>query len=818
MQHKRRSIGLSLIVLTVLAVQCSEDFSNPADPDATATIPEAPFNLRTQVFADTLIRLTWDARQNYGFRIYRNDELLTTVPKNDVSLSLEVKSYSTLDRSFLVTADSIRYSVSALLPNGNETSAETGTRIILGPPTDFRITSKSRSEIRLEWTDNSAFETGFRIERRKGTSGNWVVRTTTPPNTTFFVDTLTAEIPQTYQFQLTAISAKTSASPIATETNFELFPPGSLHVTQTDTTRVDLSWSKNNLFALGFTVQRASTAGISDPSNYVWITRATQGENDTTFSEKPDFNSSETIAYRILANGTTVQQQGVTRTVAFPAKPGPVSVTLQTNLSLKVDWTKNSTVATQTVLYRKIGNRAEAELTRVNPLVQSYTDSGPFPADSSILYRVTHVYQSFVSRSEQNQFTISMPAPTNLTAQEISSSGVFLQWTDNSAIEHGFRVYRAVDENAFTLLTTRTGTTYQDNTISAETMSRVRYRVTAYAGALETAPADVIELSRKFNGIASAGTVTGTEWAGEFTVSPNGQFIAGGFRQGHVWQASTMTKLRDFNLNSGLARSNSIRKVRWGGNTHLAFLSSLDQNSFFDHGAFVFTGTNFATQSVFIPIPSQFFWFWDMDIAHDGSLLAIARQDSSIFVYNTATSMLISQHKMAQEVYNFRFHPTDKTQIFYREGSNLTQIRLSDKSEVRNFGGTGDFYFNHDGSVLLRNSFSNQRTFFAHDVTTGQEIWSLDARSTSSDVQISRDRKMVGVVYINPLNSTQLKFRLLQFEGLTELTDMVIPTTQAFNSFTFGFVFHPDGKRILIALDGEKLIYALQYTFEQTEP
>ena len=56
-------------------------------------------------------------------------------------------------------------------------------------PTGLTAVAASGTQINLSWTDNSAVETGFKIERKQGLGGTYQQITIAPPNSTSFMDT-----------------------------------------------------------------------------------------------------------------------------------------------------------------------------------------------------------------------------------------------------------------------------------------------------------------------------------------------------------------------------------------------------------------------------------------------------------------------------------------------------------------------------------------------------------------------------------------------------------------------------------------------------
>ena len=75
---------------------------------------------------------------------------------------------------------------------------------------------------------------------------------------------------------------------------------------------------------------------------------------------------------------------------------------------------------------------------------------------------------------------VVIAAPTGLSAKGTSSSTVHVSWTDASANESGFRIYRSTDNNSFTLVGTvgANGTAFDDAGLAAGTT--YYYKTAAY--------------------------------------------------------------------------------------------------------------------------------------------------------------------------------------------------------------------------------------------------------------------------------------------------------------------------------------------------
>ena len=78
-------------------------------------------------------------------------------------------------------------------------------------PTDTVATSTNAQSVTLTWTDRSANESGFRIERRDGT-GDFLSLTSLPPNSSSFLDTAVSS-GQTYTYRVIALNTSGASEP-----------------------------------------------------------------------------------------------------------------------------------------------------------------------------------------------------------------------------------------------------------------------------------------------------------------------------------------------------------------------------------------------------------------------------------------------------------------------------------------------------------------------------------------------------------------------------------------------------------------------------
>jgi autotransporter-associated beta strand protein len=98
-------------------------------------------------------------------------------------------------------------------------------------PTGFNATASTYSTVQLTWTDASADETGFRIERSTSPTSGFVPIHTTGANATSFTDTGLGGL-LTYHYRLVAVNVMGDSTSFATASvTTPIEPPGSIRLT-----------------------------------------------------------------------------------------------------------------------------------------------------------------------------------------------------------------------------------------------------------------------------------------------------------------------------------------------------------------------------------------------------------------------------------------------------------------------------------------------------------------------------------------------------------------------------------------------------------
>src|SRR5437879_918290 len=216
--------------------------------------------------------------------------------------------------------------------------------------------------------------------------------------------------------------------------------------------QINVAWRDNSSNETGFEVHRSTTG----PSG-AFALLATTGANATTYGNGGLSGSTQYCygvrAFRTTGGKTTYSAFSSTACATTPAAPVPpapsaVNAVPRLGYAFDITWTDNSSnetgfrverAAASTGPWTSAGT-ASANVTSLADYLVNY----PYPGDDRpACYRLFAV-NSFGDSGPSNVDCTAMPAtPTNLVANPVGGTAVELTWTDNSAVEDGFGVWRA---------------------------------------------------------------------------------------------------------------------------------------------------------------------------------------------------------------------------------------------------------------------------------------------------------------------------------------------------------------------------------------
>ncbi len=145
-------------------------------------------------------------------------------------------------------------------------------------PTDLVLTVNALGKVVLTWSDNSATETGFIIQRKTGANGTWAALPGVAVNTTTYTDT-TVAICTTYCYRVrTSNCAEYTAEVCITTPQPCPNPPSNLVLGSKVAGKIVICWTDNSTSESCFQIERKTGTGA-------WIKIGQVAANCTTFTD-----------------------------------------------------------------------------------------------------------------------------------------------------------------------------------------------------------------------------------------------------------------------------------------------------------------------------------------------------------------------------------------------------------------------------------------------------------------------------------------------------------------------------------------------------
>ena len=372
-------------------------------------------------------------------------------------------------------------------------------------PSNLVASAFSTSQINLNWTDNSASEDGFKIERSTDNL-NFAEIATVGPDINAYSNT---NLPQatTFYYRVSAFKgdADSGYSNVAQATTTQDPPaaPSGLTATAASSGQINLRWVDNSTTEESFEVERCQGAGCT---NFGWV--AETGPDATGYSNT-GLLASTTYRYRVRASngsgdsGYTNVAEATTpvASTGLPAPPSNLAGAAVSTAQINLSWGDNSNNETGFKLYRSAdGGATFSRIATLGANVTAYSDTGRIANTTYFYYVVSYNAKGNSGPSNTiNVKTFPPPtsppaAPTGLVATAPSSTQVQLTWADKSADEKGFKVYRSLDGKSFAEIA-RPGpnsTGYADAGRTANTT--YWYRVRAYNDAGSSAYSNTVSV------------------------------------------------------------------------------------------------------------------------------------------------------------------------------------------------------------------------------------------------------------------------------------------------------------------------------------
>jgi hypothetical protein len=458
-----RRANVRLLVLScALSLVASCDKNSPLAPDGDpvfASIGGLSLSLTATPVSPSHINLTWQdvSTSESGYEVHRaasgsgTFSLLWTTPSNassfsDASLAAATE-YCYRIRAFKNAGRKTTYS------SFSNTSCATTEQPPPPPPgpaapsgTNARPLNGNVGIALITWTDNSADENGFRIERAPSADGPWGLVITAYPNTTSHYD-YNQPLEQQLCYRVAAFYAAGGVSASNVDCTYLPATPSGLTVNAVSAAAVELQWADNSAHEDGYDVERSETGGwpfttvASIPPN---------SSNTITFTDAT-VSANKTYTYRVWvtkedARGGVSSEVNAITAADAPAAPSTLDAMPSGSNGVLMYWGDASTNEAGFRVERSENSGASWATADSRPANSTgFFDGGRAP-DQQVCYRV-FAFNS-VGDSPPSPVDCATPpaGPTNLVATTAPGLAIDLTWSDNSSVEDGYEVQRYVEE------------------------------------------------------------------------------------------------------------------------------------------------------------------------------------------------------------------------------------------------------------------------------------------------------------------------------------------------------------------------------------
>jgi len=336
----------------------------------------APGDLNASAVSASAIQLTWtDHSSSEGaFEVERSSDAgVTFAPL--ITLGANTTGYvdSGLAGSTLYTYR-VRATDSFGASEYSGVASATTQLAVPETPGALVVTPVSAHSLQLSWTDRSALETGFKIERSTG-NGSFAEVVTSGVNTASFLDTgLTANSTYTYRVRATNNRGDSSFTTAVSGLTFPAVPTD-LAASAEFAHELTLQWSNPGGPLPNFQLEFSSDGG----SSFGPVTNST---NLGTSYRHFGLPSATTYGYRIRAinaSGTSAPTSAVFGTTLpdYPLGATQMKATALSDSQIKITWKDVSTNETAFELVRTWATGSQ--LINLAPDTVTYTDSGLQP-------------------------------------------------------------------------------------------------------------------------------------------------------------------------------------------------------------------------------------------------------------------------------------------------------------------------------------------------------------------------------------------------------------------------------------------------------
>jgi RHS repeat-associated protein len=342
-------------------------------------------------------------------------------------------------------------------------------------PTNLVATTATTAQVNLRWTDASANETGFQVERSLTAGTGFALIATTGATVVAYSNTGLTDGTM-YFYRVRSINA-TGGSAYATEASAAtlLAVPTAPAASAVSTTQVNLSWNDVSASEAGYQVERSLTAGTG------FALLATTAANAVSYTDT-GLASGTRYFYRLRstnANGSSAYSTEVNATARLDAPTALASATASPT-QINLTWADASANETGFQIERSLTTGTGfAVIATAAANAVSFNNAG-LAAGTKYFYRVRSINATGTSAyTDETSATTNLVAPTSLLLTAASTTQINLTWADGAANETGFQVERSLTTGtgfALVASTAANATSHQDTGLAGGTTYFYRVR------------------------------------------------------------------------------------------------------------------------------------------------------------------------------------------------------------------------------------------------------------------------------------------------------------------------------------------------------
>jgi fibronectin type 3 domain-containing protein len=227
------------------------------------------------------------------------------------------------------------YRVIAFNRSGDSEASNSDCAVTPAAPSNLTARAADESAVDLTWSDNSAVEDGYEVER------NYATVAVLGPNVTSYQDAgLAADVAYQYRVRARKEDGFSSYSDVVTAVTGNTPPdaPADAHAMPGSSTSVTLSWWHVSENEEGFRIERSTNGGAT------WLAAGTTGPAWTMMWFTDDGQQSEQeVCYRVIAfNGRGDSGPSNTVCTVPPAAPTELSGRTVNAQTIELQWEDNS--------------------------------------------------------------------------------------------------------------------------------------------------------------------------------------------------------------------------------------------------------------------------------------------------------------------------------------------------------------------------------------------------------------------------------------------------------------------------------------------